>query len=220
MGSFWPLFDLRLETSRLALRPPTDADFPALLAAIDAGIHDPTEMPFSVPWTDAAPDARRRAAAQHWWRNRAMWSADEWHLTMAVFRDDEAIGVQELCAVGYPALREVRTGSWLTRAAQGQGYGKEMRAAVLQLAFEGLDAEVARTAAFVDNTASLRVSRAVGYRENGHHRLVRRGVPTEIVDFEMTRADWFDDVRRRQPPAVVRGLDACVPMFSASPPTS
>jgi RimJ/RimL family protein N-acetyltransferase len=215
MVAFWPLFDLFIETPRLTLRPPTDADFPGLLGAIDAGIHDPSEMPFSVPWTDAPPEARRRGAVQYWWRARALWSADEWHLALAVFRDGEPIGVQEIYAVRFPALGEVRTGSWLTRSVQGKGYGKEMRAAVLQLGFEGLDAQVARTAAFEDNAASLAVSRALGYRENGHQREVRRGSVVTLVNFEMTRTEWDAGVRTRCPRATITGLDACLPMFKA-----
>jgi RimJ/RimL family protein N-acetyltransferase len=71
VSSHWPLFDLRLETERLVLRVPQDDDFPGLLDAVDAGIHDPEMMPFTVPWTDAEPEARRISAVQHWWGNRA-----------------------------------------------------------------------------------------------------------------------------------------------------
>jgi RimJ/RimL family protein N-acetyltransferase len=212
MSTFWPLFDLRLETPRLELRMPTDADFAGLLAAIDAGVHDPAEMPFSVPWTDAAPDVRSRSAVQHWWRNRAAWSLEEWHLSLAVFCDGEPIGVQELFALQFRALGEVRTGSWLTLSAQGRGYGKEMRAAALQLGFEGLDASIARTAAFEDNAASLGVTRALGYRENGQHRLAPRGTPVTVIDFEMTSAEWYAG-RASRPRAVIHGLEQCRAMF-------
>ena len=72
-----------------------------------------------------------------------------------------------------------------------------MRTAVLALAFEGLDAEIALTEAWSDNEASLGVSRSLGYLPNGsvrHRRddgrrrdaphpdgplgLARRGAPT------------------------------------------
>ena len=42
-------------------------------------------------------------------------------------------------------MRTVGTGSWLGRPYQGRGIGKEMRGAVLALAFDGLGAEVAET---------------------------------------------------------------------------
>ena len=168
--SFWPLFDLELCTPRLVLRPPLDEDFGELLRAIDGGIHDPAVMPFSQPWTDAEPTSRRRSAAQYWWRARAGWSRDDWDLPFAVFHEGRAIGIQSIFAKQFPMFREVASGSWLCLSSQGQGFGKEMRAAVLQLAFEGLDAVVARSGAFLDNEASARVSRALGYRENGSHR--------------------------------------------------
>lgn len=213
----WPLFDLTLSTERLVLRPPTDGDLPALLDAIDAGIHDPDVMPFSQPWTDAPPAARRRAALQYWWRQRAAWRAEEWHLCFAVFRCGQPLGVQEVWATHFSVLREVATGSWLTRSAQSQGLGKEMRAAVLKFAFEGLGAEVARSAAFADNIASLAVSRALGYRENGRDREAPRGIPTDLIRFELTRDAWF---ARRDvlPRAEVAGLRPCLPMFGATTP--
>lgn len=210
--SYWPLFQLRLVTPRLVLRTPTDDDFPGLIAAVDSGIHAPEEMPFSVPWTDAAPGERARTSAQFWWSQRAGWSPDDWHLGLAVFRDGQAVGVQDLAAKDFKVLREVTTGSWLTLEAQGQGIGKEMRAAVLQLAFEDLGAEVARSGAFVDNPSSRGVSRSLGYRENGFSRAAPRGTPRAQVHFEMTREEWL--ARRDQlPKAEISGLRACFSMF-------
>src|SRR5207248_9355876 len=128
----WPLFDLRLETPRLVLRPMTDDDLSGMVDAIDAGIHDPELMPFSIPFTDQEPAARRLSSVQYVWGCRANWSTDAWELPFGVFRDEKAIGVQGVTAKRFLLMREVETGSWLTQAEQGQGYGKEMRAAVLQ----------------------------------------------------------------------------------------
>jgi RimJ/RimL family protein N-acetyltransferase len=194
------------------LRLPTDDDFPDLLDAVDAGIHDPDTMPFSIPWTDVEPGARRISAVQHWWGNRANWSADNWNLNLAVFRDGCAIGIQALMAKKFATLREVETASWLTLREQRKGFGKEMRAAVLQLAFEHLNAEIARTGAFVDNLASASVSRAIGYRESGRARQLRRGTPDVIVNFELTREDWLQR-RESLPRATVVGFDRARPMF-------
>jgi RimJ/RimL family protein N-acetyltransferase len=201
----------------LTLRPPTDDDFPGLLDAIDTGIHDPDAMPFSVPWSDAEPHARRQAAAQFWWGQRAGWRAEEWHLPLAVFSDDGPVGIQDLFATRFSVLREVASGSWLKRPAQGQGFGKEMRLAVLQLAFEGLGAEVARSAAFTDNVASLAVSRAIGYRENGRHREAPRGTPNVLINFELTREEWMTR-RDAFPRADIAGLEGCLDMFGATRP--
>jgi len=211
-ASYWPLFELRLQTDRLMLRPPTDDDLPALLDATDAGIHDPELMPFSIPWTDAEPAERRMSSLKFVWRARAEWTADDWHLPFCVFRDGSVIGIQAVFAKRFPALKEVETGSWLTRAEQGKGYGKEMRCAVLQFAFESLGAEIARSAAFVDNPASAAVSRAIGYRENGRLREAPRGVPQERVNFELTRDEWMAR-RDALPRATVTGFESAREMF-------
>jgi RimJ/RimL family protein N-acetyltransferase len=212
VASYWPLFDLRLETERLVLRAVTDDDLPGLLDAIDAGIHDPELMPFSIPFTDEAPGKRRLSSAQYVWGARANWSTEAWELPFGVFRDGRPIGVQGVTGKRFLVLREVETGSWLTRAEQGQGFGKEMRCAVLQFAFEHLNAQIARSGAFVDNPASAAVSRAIGYRENGHSREAPRGAPKERVNFELTREDWLQR-RESLPRATVVGFDAARPMF-------
>jgi RimJ/RimL family protein N-acetyltransferase len=211
-SSFWPLFDLELSTERLLLRPPRDTDFSGLIAAVDEGIHGPDEMPFGIPWTDAEPSVRRVQSAQHWWGQRATWKVDDWHLSLAVFLDGRPIGVQGVMAKKFAQLREVSTGSWLTRNHQRKGYGREMRAAVLHLAFDCLGAQVARSAAFTDNPASQAVSRAVGYRENGRSREAPRGVPKEMVHFELTREEW-GDASQRFPATRVSGLERCIHMF-------
>jgi RimJ/RimL family protein N-acetyltransferase len=212
MASFWPLFELQLITDRIVLRVPTDDDFPGLLDAIEAGIHDPESMPFSIPWTDAEPSIRRISSVQHWWGQRATWSVDDWHLGLAVFLDGRPVGVQSVMAKRFPLLKEVSTGSWLTASVQGRGIGREMRAAALQLAFDELGAAIARSAAFSDNPSSQAVSRAIGYRENGHYREAPRGEPKEIIGYELTREEWAEASRRFQPAEIV-GLDGCRHMF-------
>jgi RimJ/RimL family protein N-acetyltransferase len=207
----WPLFAFEISTPRLVLRPPRDDDFAALVAAIDAGIHDPATMPFGVPWTDEEPARRRIGAMQHWWSNRASFSVDSWCLSLAVFVDGEAIGFQDLLAESFPALRTVTTGSWLTRAWQGRGIGREMRAAALTFAFETLRAEVALSGAFADNAASRAVSRALGYERNGVRRVLRRGEVAEMVDLRLTRERWL--ATRLELAVTVRGFDACRRMF-------
>jgi RimJ/RimL family protein N-acetyltransferase len=57
--------------------------------------------------------------------------------------------------------------AWLGQSYQRRGVGTGMRAAVLQLAFAGLGAEYAISSAFIDNAASLAVSRKLGYADDG-----------------------------------------------------
>ncbi|MEV4414346.1 GNAT family protein [Catellatospora sp. NPDC049609] len=85
--------------------------------------------------------------------------------------------------------------SWLAPGSRGQGLGKEMRAAILQLAFAGLGAREAGSDAFVDNEAPNRVSRALGYEPNGTDWDTRRGEPARIQQWRLTRDAW-ERVRR------------------------
>jgi RimJ/RimL family protein N-acetyltransferase len=214
-GSFWPLFDLVVRTPRLELRLPKEAEFAALIELADGGIHDPDTMPFSVPWTDLEPVARSRETAKWLWSHRANWSPDKWTFTAAVFVDGRPAGMQDLAAEHFRAVRSIETGSWLGRPFQGQGIGREMREAILHLAFAGLDAEEALSGAFDDNVASLATSRAVGYEENGEARGHRRDASRRTVRFRMARAVWEE--RRRDDIEIV-GLDGCLDMFIAPPP--
>jgi RimJ/RimL family protein N-acetyltransferase len=212
--AFWPLFGLVVRTPRVEIRLPREDEFAALLAVIEAGIHDPATMPFTTPFTDRPSPARERESAQWWWRQRAEWSADMWNFTGAVFVDGQVVGVQDMNAAHFATLRSVHTGSWLGRAHQGKGLGKEMRQAILHLAFEGLEAREAHSGAFHDNAASLATSRSVGYVENGETRALRRGRADRMVNVRMDRAMWSpcrrDDIE-------LIGLDECRSMFIASP---
>lgn len=159
----WPLFDLRLSTERLVLRLPTDAELATLCALARRGIHPPDEMPFAVPWSITPSPAFERGFAQYHWSQRAGWTAQRWMLEPGAFLDGEPVGAQAVGASDFATLRTVFTGSWLGAAFQGRGLGKEMRAAVLGLAFDHLGAEVATSAAFADNARSAGVSLALGY---------------------------------------------------------
>jgi RimJ/RimL family protein N-acetyltransferase len=212
--SFWPLFDLVVRTPRLELRLPRDHEFAALIEVIDAGVHEPGTMPFSVPWTDGDPRLRARRSAQFWWGQRAAWSPDDWAFTGGVFVAGRPVGVQELSAKHFAAVRSVETGSWLGLAHQGKGLGREMREAILHLAFDGLGAVEALSGAFDDNASSLATSQSVGYEENGEARSSRRGGTGRIVRFRMSRETWES---RRRDDIEIDGLSPCVEMFGGSP---
>jgi RimJ/RimL family protein N-acetyltransferase len=198
----------------LEIRLPTDQELCALVALTDEGVHDPATMPFCVPWTDAPPERRRRESLQWWWHQRADWRPDNWSFTGGVFVDGRIVGVQDLAAKSFAQLRVVSSASWLGRAYQGMGLGKEMRAAILHLAFEGLGAEEARSGAFPDNQPSLAVSAAMGYVEDGHEVVLRRGRPAHQVRLCLDRQRW---AARRREDIVIEGLDGCLAMFGVEP---
>ena len=204
----WPVAGIVLRTERLELRPVRDADLPELAAAARGGIHDDARMPFVTGWTDAPPEEWGRRFTQYFWRRRATWSRDAWGLPFAVRlrATGEAIGVQELKADGFPVLREVRSGSWLASAHQRQGYGTEMRGAVLELAFTGLGAEVASTSAYLFNAGSLGVSERLGYVRTGVRRDAVRGRAEEAVLLRLPRWRW--EKTRGRPVVEIAGLDA------------
>jgi RimJ/RimL family protein N-acetyltransferase len=154
----------------------------------------------------------QRGSLQHVWRTRAEWTPQQWHLPMAVVVDGDIVGVQAMLAEHYPTLRTVSTGSWLGRRYQGKGIGTEMRSAILHLAFAGLGAEHALTRAFVDNDASLAVTRRLGYEDTGRQLVVRRDAPAWMLAFGLARSRWEE---RRRDDIVIVGLDACLELFGA-----
>jgi RimJ/RimL family protein N-acetyltransferase len=206
----WPLYDLRLRTPALELRLPTEDELVALCAVARAGVHDPAFMPFGIPWTDKPSPQFERDFLQYHWGVRAGWSTASWTLGLAVFHDGEPMGLQDVGAVNFAVLGEVHTGSWLGQAFQGKGYGKQMRAAVLHLAFAELGAVAATSSAFTDNAASQAVSRALGYQPNGVSRVAPRGEPRDHVAFRLTRDRWQ---AARYCEVEVAGLDSCRDMF-------
>jgi RimJ/RimL family protein N-acetyltransferase len=213
--AFWPLFDLVVRTPRLEIRLPREEEFGALLAVIAGGVHDPATMPFTTPFTDRPSPARERESAQWWWRQRAEWAPEKWNLTGAVFVEGEVVGVQDIYAEHFATLRSVHTGSWLGLAHQGQGLGKEMRQAILHLAFAGLGALEAHSGAFFDNAPSLATSRSVGYQPNGEALAPRRDGAARMINVRIDRATWRE--RQRDDIELV-GLEECLDMFIAAPP--
>jgi len=210
LESAWPLFGLRLRSERLVLRLPTDDDVVELMAVAKAGIHPPGEMPFGVAWSTLPSPEFERGFVQHHWLRRATWTPDEWWLNLLVELDGAPIGAQTVHADRFAVSRTVGTGSWLGRDFHGRGYGKEMRAAVLGFAFDGLGARVATTEAFLDNGPSNGVSRSLGYADNGFGSLAPEGVDRETQRFRMTVDAWRS---RPRPPLAIEGLEPCRDLF-------
>jgi RimJ/RimL family protein N-acetyltransferase len=208
----WPIFRLHIATARLELRLPTDDELVALADVAKAGIHPPEQMPFAVPWTDKPSPRFEREFLQHHWLMRATWSPENWNLNLGIFLENQPIGSQSVRGVRFPVYRTVETGSWLGRAFQGRGYGKEMRSAILAFAFDGLRSRFAESGAFVDNNRSNGVSRGLGYEENGRDEMAPRGVARPHQRWRMTAEAWRS---RERPPVTIDGLDGCRDLFGA-----
>ncbi|SDM63913.1 GNAT family N-acetyltransferase [Actinacidiphila guanduensis] len=206
----WPLLGLRLNTPRLVLRLPSEQELGQLADLAAEGVHEPDRMPFIVPWTDLPPAQRARSVVQHHWLRRGNWAPDNWALNLAVFEDGRVVGLQEIAARDFAVLRQVNTASWLGLRHQRQGIGTEMRAAVLHLAFAGLDALEALSGAFEDNPTSFAVSKKLGYEHDGVEQHNIRGRRATMRRLRLTRPEWE---AHKHISTTVTGLAPCLPLF-------
>jgi RimJ/RimL family protein N-acetyltransferase len=170
----WPPYGVRISEGDLVLTVVDDGDVPGLVELALAGVHPPGKMPFSVPWTDDAPEVMPANNVRYYSHVRASFTPESFDLLFAVRVAGELAGVQGLHARDFALTRTVETGSWLGRSFQGRGTGTRMRQAACAFAFDTLGAVEVTSAAFLDNPSSLAVSRKVGYRPNGVVRVKRR----------------------------------------------
>lgn len=212
---YWPLFDLVIRTPRVELRLGTDAELVELAALAGRGIHDPSWQPLG-GWTDQPSPQLERGVLQYQWAQRAQWKATMWRFDPIVFVDGQVVGTQGVHAFDFSKLRVVNTGSWLGREHQGKGIGKEMRAAILHLAFEGLGAREAKSGYWHDNVPSARVSAALGYEPNGVRWVLRRDEADRQLHVRLPRETW--EARRRDD-IQIEGLEPCLELFGAAEPS-
>lgn len=223
---WWPLFDLRLAGPRLTLRPMRESDLDLLAAELPEDLElDPAATRFEHVGERVG---RGMVSHQGYWKAYGSWRPQAWRLNFVVSLGagpgGRVIGVQELEGLdNFLVLRTVDTSSYLNKSARGQGYGKEMRRAVLALAFGPLQAQAAVTAAWHDNQASLGVSRALGYRPNGEW-LQEREFPEAgsaapradvMVHLRMLREDWVASGQGAD--FEIAGFSACHPLFGLPP---
>ena len=165
-------------------------------------------MPFYVPWTDRL-DLEAFVGFHHAaWTN---WRPERWSLNLIAFLDGKPIGSQGIDAQDFATRREVETGSWLGAPYQGRGLGTEQRAAVLELAFSGLEAGAAVSGSFAHNVKSQRVSEKLGYRKTGTRTMESRGEPVEHYDYRLERGHWRSPV-----PVEIVGLEPALQFFGAA----
>jgi RimJ/RimL family protein N-acetyltransferase len=206
---YWPMFDLRMTTPDLHLRHLSEADLAPLAAILP---DDAEQDPSSTSYPGLDRDRNRGVVVhQDYWRARGSWRPESWALSFGVFRDGELVGYQGLEGDDFARLRTVDSSSFLVPAARGQGLGKQARAAVLALAFGSLGARFAITSAWTDNYASLAVSRALGYVDNGVSADRRGETMGEMAHMRLTREQWLkSDWAER---VDVAGLDECMAFF-------
>jgi len=210
-GGVWPLFDLVVETPRLRLEYANDNHLQTLAGFRRGEVIRLGEEPFDgvSSFYMEPPEAEWRALTGEWGA-RARTSPEWWHLSFAVIVDDEVVGQQNITGANFPTLRTVSSFSIVRLRDQGRGLGKEMRSAVLHLAFAGLGALRAESDAFADNLASQDVSVALGYGPNGTVLAPRPSGRALMLRFLLTRERW-EQTRRGD--IDIRGLESCLPVL-------
>jgi RimJ/RimL family protein N-acetyltransferase len=119
--------------------------------------------------------------------------------------------MQDMTGVDFVRLRTVNSFSWLGLRHQRRGIGREMRAAIVHLAFEGLGALRAESDAFDDNARSRGVSESLGYEENGTMLAPRPSGASLMRRYLLTREKWLASGRRDD--IEIEGLAACLSLI-------
>jgi RimJ/RimL family protein N-acetyltransferase len=218
LSTVMPTFGLRVHWDDLELRLPDDVELLELASLAADGVHNPEVAPFSWPWTRGADEEVKQNVLAHQWKNRGRTAADDWALSLAVFRNGEVVGEQQISAKNFQVTRSGLTGSWLGLRHHGHGIGTRMRLMALHLAFEGLDAAEMVSEAYDDNPASNAVSRRLGYTANGLRITAREGRSVIENSYRMTREQWDarpDDLRSE---IVLEGVPAVRQLFGIDQP--
>jgi RimJ/RimL family protein N-acetyltransferase len=204
----YPLLDVRVSTPTLELHSATDELLDELADVVRAGKTHADPAPYDDPisFYETDPDLRVAKWLRAIWRRRGTVDPDFWRLYLVVMVDGRPVGEQTLTGVNFATLGTCTTFSWLSVDERGRGLGHEMRAAILQLAFDGLGAKEASSDAFVDNHGSNAISRGLGYAPNGSDWATRQGEPALLNRWRLTRDDW--EMRRRDD-IQLHNIEAC-----------
>ncbi len=143
----------RVETPRLILRKAADAD----LDAVWRNVWSDEALAEMMLWT---PTPTREEAVKRLERTKA-YQAENCGYFVCLKDTDEP--------VGFCGIREISPGEWdetglcIARKYQGQGYGKEMLRALIDLAFRELGGSRFHYSCFHGNAASAALCRSCGF---------------------------------------------------------
>ncbi len=173
-----------ITTGRLALRPFSEDDVPAIVRLADDPEISRNTLRIPYPYTDA--HARGWLATQQE-ESRAG--------TGAVFAITEREGGSLMGACGleiFPEHRRAELGYWLGRDFWGKGYTTEAARAVTGWGFATLGLNRISAARFSDNEASGRVLEKIGMRREGvlRRHVFRGGEFRDMVMYGMLREEW------------------------------
>lgn len=207
MDSYPPLA-VKVTTPLLTLIGASDDLLAELVPLVRAGEALAEPAPFDDPMSlyEADPEVRVQRWLQGIWRGRGTVSVGFWRLHFVVVHEGRAVGMQDLIGQQFDLFRSVASFSWLVTSARGRGLGREMRAAVLHLAFEGLGADQAQSEAFLDNGGSNRISESMGYETNGTNWATRQGSAALLQRWQLSRKAWLP---RRRDDITLQGVPQC-----------
>jgi hypothetical protein len=170
----------RIDTARLALRPPRAGDGAALYAAVAESLPELRRFLASLPWVaeEPSPDA-----SEAWCRNAAANFLARRDLPFLMFEREGGalVGATGLHRTVWETPR-TEIGYWCRSSRAGRGYVSEAVAAVTAYALEHLRA--ARIEIITDeaNLASRRVAERCGYALEGVLRHERRAPDGSLRD--------------------------------------
>ena len=144
----------RIETARLILRPPEDADADTI-----EGFVSDAEVALQ---TAAIPHPYPKGGVRDW--IRSLGGA----LTLVIARRDNAAVIGGI-SLAEPQQAVSELGYWIARNHWGRGYATEAARGALEIA-RALGHGRVLSGHFVDNPASGRVLRKLGFRETGEVR--------------------------------------------------
>jgi RimJ/RimL family protein N-acetyltransferase len=183
---------VQVHAPTLSLLGASDALLERLVPIVRKGVATEPPWPFDDPMSlyKESPE-REWSWLRGIWSGRGKVSESFWRLYFVVVLDGEPVGMQDLIGQEFSDFGTVTTFSWLSPDVRRRGLGREMRQAVLHLAFDGFGAREAESEAFFDNHASNRVSAALGYQPNGVNHATRRGEAAELNRWRLTRDQWL-----------------------------
>jgi RimJ/RimL family protein N-acetyltransferase len=181
------------------------------------GVHDPDVMPFFSQWTDGDRDTVARRVLQRQWSSWGAWTPEDWTLYLVMVDDGTVVGAQSIGAQDYAVTREVVVTAWMGSPYQGRGLGTHGRAAMLALAFEGLEADWVVSVVQQMNEPSQRVAQKLGFALDGTQLNAVRGEQAVSNRYRIDRATWG---RHATIPVEISGLEPCLPLFGLREPAT
>jgi ribosomal-protein-alanine N-acetyltransferase len=155
---------VRLLTERMALRPPSHADFRAWTALR----RDSAD--FLKPWEPAWADdhlSRKAFTNRVYWSQRALSGGTALPLFLVRLEDETLLGAITLDNIRRGPAQAGTLGYWIGAPFARQGYMTEAIRAVVHHAFDGLDLSRIEAACLPENAASRGVLEKSGFKYEG-----------------------------------------------------